>query len=738
MINELNNDMNNPQIHYRTCNLCEAMCGIEITYRDTEILSIKGDKKDPLSRGYICPKAIALQDLQNDPDRIRQPMERTAQGWREITWPDALDKVAAGIKATQAQYGNDAVATYLGNPNVHNMGAMLMGEHFHNAIRTRSKYSATSVDQLPHMLIAYHLFGHQLKIPVPDIDQCSHMLIIGGNPIASNGSIMSVPDIGKRLKAIQHAGGKVVVIDPRRTETAEVASEHYFIRPGSDVLLLLAMLHILFRDKKVKLNHVGGFIKGSSAEAITAIESQVTPYPPQRVASFTGMSVDTIEKIVADFCAAIAPVCYGRMGVSVQRFGLLSQYLIMLFNILTGRLDAPGGMMFTHPAAEILNQIGRGHFGKAHSRVRKLPEFSGEFPVSTLAEEMLTEGPKQIRALVTLAGNPVLSTPNGTQLEQAIEKLDFMVAIDFYFNETTRHANIILPPVTHLEREHYDLVFHLFGVRNTARYSAPLFKPAKDAKHDWQIYLELENRLRPAKKLADKIVRSLLTRLGPQVLLALRLRFGPYGGGMSLFKGLTLSKLKKEQHGIDLGALKPSLPSSLYHQDKKIDLQLDFYMQDLKRVEEHFFLQQPTGESGMLLIGRRHVRSNNSWLHNSYRLVKGKSRCTAQINPQDAERINLQENQLLKVSSRTGSILVEPEITDAIMPGVISIPHGWGHDRQNHNGQSHQQGEIKQQIAAQHAGVSVNDLTDDQLIDSLSGNAVLNGVPVTVEVLSRE
>ena len=707
--------------HYRTCSLCEAMCGIVITHSDGKIISIKGDKNDPLSRGHICPKASALEDLHNDPDRLRVPMERTSDGWKEVSWKHAFDIAADGIRKVQNTYGRDAMATYLGNPNVHNIGAMLMGKHLRHAINSKSNYSATSVDQLPHQIVSYHLFGHQLKIPVPDIDHTDFFLILGSNPVASNGSIMTVPDVKKRLMTIISNGGDVVVIDPRKTETAEIASQHHFIKPGTDVLLLLAMINTLYETFLIKPGRLSRFTPN-----LSEIESYVAKYTPEIVEPLVGIKAETIRNLVQSFCKAKRPVCYGRLGVSVQSFGLLSQYLIMVFNILTGRLDSRGGLMFTRPAVDILKQTSRGHLARSYSRVRGLPEFAGEYPVATLAEEILNPGDGQIRALVTAAGNPVLSTPNGSQLESALKQLDFMVSIDFYLNETTRHANIILPPVSPLEREHYDIVFHNLGVRNTAKYAPALFKPEREGRHDWQIYFELENRLNPAKSLKEKLSREFQKRIGPSGLLSILLALGPYSALIPFRKQkISLKTLKENPSGIDLGPLEPCLPESLVHQNKKIDLNISFYMNDLKRVDSMFFSKKLSTENEFLLIGRRHLRSNNSWLHNSPRLVKGKLRCTAQLHPSDAEKVGLKEGQLLKVISRVGEIIIVPELTESIMPGVISVPHGWGHNREG----------IRLNTASSHAGVSVNDITDDQLVDELSGNAVLNGVPVRIEVV---
>ena len=703
------------------------MCGVKIEYQGKQILSIKGDEKDPFSQGHICPKAIALQDLYEDPDRLTKPLVKTANGWQQVEWSDALDVAAAGIAKLQNQHGKDSLATYLGNPNVHNTGNMVLGRYLHEALKTKSRYSATSVDQLPHHIVSYHLFGHQLKIPVPDLDRTDYLLMLGANPMVSNGSIMTSPNIRKRLNAIKAREGSIVVIDPRRTETAAIATDHHFIKPGTDALFLLAMVNVIYSEGKLN----PGKLAAMTPE-LNAIEQYVLPYTPEKVAAITGISAPTIRNITLDFCAAERAVCYGRMGISVQKFGLLSQYLVMLVNILTGRLDAEGGLMFTKPAFDVLSRSNPGYFGKKTSRVRGLPNFSGEFPVATLAEEILEPGERQIKGLVTVAGNPVLSTPNGARLHQALQTLDFYVAIDFYLNETTQHANVILPPVSPLEREHFDVVFNSFAVRNTVKYSPALFEPEGDAKHDWQIYFELHKRLTEGagkrKPLGKKLFQRGLAKSGPKLLIDLMLRSGPYGGGLNLLKGLTLKKVKQAVHGLDLGALKSELPGSLWHKDKKIHLNLEFYMADLARLDKTLLdgsLDEVQANTPFeaLLIGRRDVRTNNSWMHNSKRLVKGKNRCTAHIHPDHAKSLGLDAGQDLAVSNGDSCIVVAPEITDTIMPGVISIPHGWGHSFKN----------TKLTIASQHAGVSVNDITDSTEVDELCGNAVLNGVPVTLE-----
>lgn len=706
------------QTHFRTCNLCEAMCGIVIKHDGKKVLSIKGDKDDPFSKGYICPKATALQDLHEDSDRLRHPVERTANGWKEIGWAEALDKVAAGIQSVQKKHGQNAFGIYLGNPNVHNLGGMLTIKHLLTSIKTRSRFSATSIDQLPHHIVSMHLFGHMLRIPVPDVNRTQYMLIIGGNPLASNGSIMTAPNMRQKLKDIKARDGKVVVIDPRRTETADIASEHHFIRPATDVLLLLAMLNEIYAQGYADKPHANNNRAAALVPEIARIADFAKDYSAESVAEITGIAAKEIKRLVKEFCEAESSVCYGRMGVSVQEFGLLSQYLIMLINIVTGRLDEVGGLMFPNPAVDVVNNSGPGYLGKRHSRVSNLPDFNGDYPVVAMADEMLVEGAGQLKGFMTVAGNPVLSTPNGEKLDTAFANLDFMVAIDYFVTETSRHAHIILPPVSPLERDHYDVTFNNFAVHNVAKYSEALFAKQRSAKHDWQIYLELAKRLDKKAALATKVERLIIKVLGPKFVLNQGLKRGPY-------KGLNLKQLKKNPHGIDLGSLKTMLPQALKHKDKQIHLNVDFYRADLERVQA---MMQDYDNKQILLIGRRHVRSNNSWLHNSYRLVKGKPRCTLMLHPETAKEYGIEDGQNVKVTSRVGSVTIVAEVTDELMPNVVSIPHGWGHGRKG----------VKQKIAQAHAGVSVNDLTDDTLIDQLSGNAAVNGVPVQLEAIEPE
>lgn len=703
------------------------MCGVEIRHRGSEIVSIRGDEADPFSRGHICPKALALKDVHEDPDRLRRPVRREGDTWREISWDEALDETAKRLLAIQRAHGSEAVASYFGNPQVHSYSGLMGGARLLRTLRSRNRYSATSVDQLPHHLVSWLLYGHQLMIPIPDLDRTQFLLVLGANPVVSNGSLMTAPDVAQRMKALRARGGRLVVVDPRRTETAALADTHLFVRPGSDALLLLALLQVIFAE--------GLAAPGRLTDSLVGLEALRTicgEWTPERVAGPTGIDAAHIRQLAREFAASPAAVCYGRMGVSTQAFGALSQWLIQLLNIVTGNLDREGGAMFTSPALDTRRSgVGfgtPGSFAKRKTRVRGLPEFSGEYPVAALAEEILTPGKDQIRGLVTAAGNPVLSTPNGSQLSAALPQLEFMVSIDFYINETTRHAHLILPPTFALERDHFDLVFHMLAIRNTVKYCKPLFPRQADQRHDWEICEGLASRLEsldPARR-PPTLARLASRWLTPKRSIALGIRTGERGAGWNpLSGGLTLGRIAREPHGIDLGPLQPCLPQRLWSRDKRIELVPALLRDDLHRLAATFTgvpTDTPRGSERMSLIGRRDLRTNNSWLHNSQRMVKGPPRCTLQIHPTDAASRLLTDGAVAVVRSRTGTVRVPVEVTDALMPGVVSLPHGWGHALPG----------VKLRIARAHAGVSANDLTDERHIDALSGNAALNGVDVWV------
>jgi anaerobic selenocysteine-containing dehydrogenase len=701
--------------HYRACNLCEAICGLEIRVENGEIVSIRGDEQDPFSRGHICAKAVALKDVHEDPDRLRRPVRRRGSEFEEIGWDEAFDEAASRLKAIRKRHGRKSLAVYLGNPSVHNWGTLLYGPLFIKALAPGNRFSATSVDQLPHHLAAYMMFGHQLLLPVPDIDRTHFMLVIGANPLVSNGSLMTVPDVRHRLKALRQRGGRLVVVDPRRTETAAAADQHLFIRPGTDALFLAALAYTLFDEDLVRPGRLQNFTDG-----LNVVRLQLRHFSPESVAGAVGIDAARIRAVARAFATAPSAVAYGRMGVSVQAFGGLCQWLVNVLNILTGNLDRPGGAMFTRPAVDLIRLRGPGSYDRFRSRVRDLPEFGGELPAAAMAEDILAGGEDGIRAMVTVAGNPVLSTPNGRQLDEALAGLDFMVSVDFFINETTRHADLILPPTSTLEHDHYDLVFNALAVRNVARYSRPLFEPDMETRHDWEIFLELTRRLQGGSaltRLKAGVARWQMMGFGPTGLLDKGLKRGPCG------KQLGFKALAAADHGLDLGPLKPCLPGRLATDDRHIRLAPSAITSDLQRLRQTLdTVRQGQASPGLVLISRRQPRSNNSWMHNCERLVKGKNRCTLLVHPDDAARLGLVDGSRARIRSRVGEVIAPVEVSDEIMPGVVSLPHGWGHDRDG----------VRLRIARRHPGTSVNDLTDHERVDPLSGNAALSAVPVTV------
>ena len=690
------------------CNLCEAICGLELTLTDGKVTGIRGNPDDPLSRGYICPKGVALADVYDDPDRLRRPVRRRGDDdWEEIGWDEALDLVADGLADALNRHGRDAVGVYLGNPNAHALGSATHAVPFVKSLRTRNRFSASTVDQAPHQLVAWQMFGHQLLLPIPDLDRTSYLLVFGANPMASNGSLMTAPDFPRRAKAIKERGGRIVVLDPRRTETAKIATEHVFVRPGGDVVVLLAMLRTMLAEG---LARPPAYVDG-----LAELGTLVDPFTPELAEDVSGVPAATIQRLARELCETRGAAAYGRLGVSATGFGSVSQWAINCLNLLAGDFDRPGGVMFPEPAVDVVGRrfVGTGHFDLYRSRVRGLPEYGGELPAACMREEIETPGDGQIRAFVSIAGNPVLSTPDGARLGDAFDSLDFMAAIDIYLNETTRHAHVILPPTTALERDHYDLVFHGLAVRNTARFSSAVFPKAQGALHDWEIYRELTERVaaRLDRKapLKVRLKQRLRMRTSPTRQLALLLRTG---------RRTTLRELRAHPAGLDLGPLLPTMPGRLQTEHHRIDLVPGLVVDDLKRLEA-WLADRPA--DALVLIGRRHKQDNNSWFHNSTRLTRGRPRHQLLMHPEDLSERGISDGALVEVSSRVGSVRVEVAATDDMMRGVVSLPHGYGHQVDG----------TRMANAAKVPGVSINDLTDPELLD-VSGNAALNGVPVRV------
>jgi anaerobic selenocysteine-containing dehydrogenase len=644
-------------------------------------------------------------------------MIRDGTAWRETSWGDALDRVVQQLARIRNSHGPDAVAVYQGNPTAHNLGLMTIGQLALRNLGTKNLYSASSADQLPHMLAAHHMFGDGLLMPVPDLDRTDFLLCIGANPLVSNGSIMTAPNMRQRLHDVRARGGRVVVVDPRRSETAAAADQHLFIRPGTDALFLLSMIHVIFAERLERSGRVVSFTDG-----VEDLKTAARQFAPEETARATGIAADDVRSLARAFAAAHG-AAYGRIGICTQEFGATASWLLYALNLVCGRLDEPGGMMFTTPAVDVerlakLVGLATGS-GRWRSRVRGLAEYGGELPVAALAEEIETPGTGQVRALLVSAGNPVLSTPDGGRLDRALPRLEFMAAIDPYLNETTRHAHVILPPTSPLERSHYDVALNSYAVRNVAKFSPAVFERRPNERHDWEICLELWTRLGsgPLGKLAGGMMRRVLGRIGPEGLLDLALRLGPHGLRRGRH-GLSLRKLRAAPHGIDLGALQPRLPGRLRTVGKRISLAPPVFVTDVARVRA----RAEALPSELVLIGRRHLHSNNSWCHNAGRLVKGAPRCVLLMNRGDADARRIADGDTVSIVSRTGRIEVPAELSDDMMPGVVSLPHGWGHDRLG----------VRLRIAGRTVGASINDVTDGAAIDPVSGNAAFSGLPVQV------
>jgi anaerobic selenocysteine-containing dehydrogenase len=733
------------RISHRICPFCEAACGLEIEHEGGAVLRIRGDDADVFSRGYLCPKAVALQDLHQDPDRLRTPLIKRDGQFVPASWDQAYAEIERRLLPIIERDGADAVATVLGNPVAHKASLQLAFPRLAKALGSRNLYSASSVDQVPKMLASGLMFGTWLSVAVPDIERCQLLLIIGANPMVSNGSLWTVPDYSAKAKALRARGGHIVVVDPRRTETALAADQHLPIRPGGDVFFLLGLVHTLFEEGLVRPGRLAPHLAG-----LGEVQAAVQGFAAETVAPRCAMAAADIRQLARSLAATPRAAVYGRIGTCTQPYGTLASWLIDVLNVLTGHLDEEGGMRFPKAAAFALNTRGKPGSGRGvvsgryRARVSGAPEVAGELPLTCLAEEIDTPGPGQIKAVLAIAANPVLSAPNGARLAAALDQLDFMVSMDIYLNETSRHADVILPGVSPLEDEHYDVSFTQFSHRNHARYSAPVLARAAGQLDEWHTMLRLiailkgrgadadiealddellrEDLERSVGPMTDAVLAALAPRRGVQRMLDLGLRSGPYGDMFGQKPGgLTLAKVQAAPSGIDLGPMTERIPEMLRTPSGKIELAPPLLLADLARVAADLAAPLPD----LVIIGRRQLRSNNSWMHNLPVLAKGAFRCTALIHPRDGARHGLQDGGRAELRNGERRIEVQVELSEEVMPGVISLPHGWGHDLPG----------TRLSVASARPGANLNALLDEQWRDPLSGNAVLSGVPVQIQAL---
>jgi anaerobic selenocysteine-containing dehydrogenase len=710
---------------YRSCTLCEATCGLALEVEGDRIVSVRGDDDDVFSGGYVCPKGVAIAGVHHDPDRLRTPMRRAADGGFEpIGWGPALDLVAERLSALRVQHGRDAIAVYMGNPIIHNHGALLLRAGFLRALGTRNSFSAGSQDTSPRFATSYHLYGSSLIVPIPDLDRTHYFLCIGANPWVSNGSFMTAPDVRRRLRGIRERGGRIVVVDPRRTETAREADEWIPIRPGSDAAFLLAMVQTLVADGRI--DEAG---LASIADGWPRVRDRLAAFAPGRVATYTGIPAATIERLARELADAPSGLAYTRVGVCNNRFGTLASWASDVLNLAAGRLGEVGGAMFPTPAVDVAGlapYLGDGH-GRWRSRVRGLPETLGDLPAAALAEEIETPGAGQVRALVVFAGNPVLSVPNGRRLAHAFGQLDFMVAIDLYVNETTRHADVILPPAWTLAEDHFEVFMPNFAVRNVARWCPPVVGRAAGERADWEILLEIAERLGggatgiPLVDRGIRLARRFGLRWTPTAMAALLVRIGPHGDRfLPWSKGLNLARLAAAPHGVDLGPLEPGIARRVLHRDRRVRLAPAAILSALGDLERAAGAET---DRELLLVGRRELRSNNSWMHNVPAMAAGRERCVLFVHPADAERARVRDGEMATLVSRVHRGPVRVQLSDDMAPGVVSLPHGWGHA----------DSAPWQRIAGARPGVSANDWTDDGDVEAVVGQSILNGVPVRLE-----
>ncbi|MBB2992114.1 anaerobic selenocysteine-containing dehydrogenase [Mycolicibacterium iranicum] len=729
----------------RICPFCEATCGLTLTIDDGRVTGARGDRDDVFSAGFLCPKGASFAELDNDPDRLRAPMVRRDGVLTEVTWDEAFAAAAEGLGAAVRDHGGASVGVYLGNPNAHTVAGALYPPLIVRGLGTRHVYSASTLDQMPKHVSLGLMFGSPVAFTVPDLDRTDYLVIIGANPLVSNGSLATAADFPGKLRRLRKRGGRLVVIDPARTRTAELADRHLAPRPGSDAALLFAVVHVLFAEGLVDLGTVGDHVAG-----LDELRSLATDFAPEAVAAYCGVDAADIETLARELAAAPTAAVYGRVGTSTVEFGTLGSWLVDVVNVLTGNLDRPGGVMFPmSPVAPAPrgHRPGRGFStGRWHSRVSGHPEVLSELPVAALAEEIETPGEGQIKAMVTIAGNPVLSAPDGERLDRALDTVEFMISVDPYLNETTRHADVILPPPPPSQSPHFDFALNNLAVRNNARYSPPalplqgrpdeaeilsrialvLYGIGHDgdpALVDEQVIAttltkETADANSPvAGRAVDELIALLPAGPGYERRLDMMLRIGAYGDAFGARPGgLTLAALKAAPHGIDLGPLQPRLPDLLRTPSGRIELAPPQLVSDAARLRDALGRRG----DGFVLIGRRHLRSNNSWMHNLPALSGGSNRCTLQIHPDDASELGLTDTAIVKGPG--GELVVPVEVTDDIRRGVLSLPHGWGHDRAG----------TGQTLAAAQPGVNVNQLNDGSVLDPLSGTSVLNGIPVVV------
>lgn len=729
-------------LHHRTCPLCEGMCGVTVKVEGGQVATVRPNRQDVWSQGHVCPKGTTLGALHDDPDRLRTAMVRDGSEWKSASWDTALERLEELAEGVRNRHGPHAFAAYGGNMAGKDAtlsrytGLMLATSGIQQV------YSSGTVDQHPKNLSAMLMFGNEWKIPIPDLDNTDLFVIFGGNPAASKGSIFSHRDVMGAMRDLRARGGRVIVIDPVRTKTAQAADQWIGLKPGTDAALMLGVAHVLFARGAVRLRHLDGLIEG-----LDALRDVAGEFSPQVVAPFCGIEASIIEDLADELIRTDRSAIYGRIGTCTQSFGTLASWMIDVLAILTGNLDRRGGSMWSRPAASLVDMLATLPDGMpvvmGKSRVRGVPAVLGQFPASCMAEEIATPGPGQIKGLVTFAANPALSAPDSGKLAQALPLLECMVSLDNYINETTRHAHVILPSPSFLESAHFDMWSWIFCLTSGGHYSPPVFPPVDRPDH-WRIVARVGaiiggqpgadidamddgyfRALATGRGIDPDLAITALPERGPARILDLAIRAGPFGDRFgAVAGGLSLDSFRNQPDGVIIGPATPQAQEGFATSSGKIEIAPALILSDIPRLK----LALGANDPALVLVSRRHLRSMNSWMHNVDTLVKGKDRCTVQMHSADAATRGLEGGDLVTLTSAAGSIVVPMEIDDDIRPGVVSMPHGWGHsDAQTHLS-----------VAKVHPGANTNVLSPGTLVDVISGNAVLNGIPVEIAKASPQ
>jgi anaerobic selenocysteine-containing dehydrogenase len=710
------------------CRICEAACGLVATVEDGRVTALRPDPAHPLSWGFACPKGIAMTEVQNDPDRVLSPLRRVDGRLEPCSWDDAIADIGGRLRSLRDREGLSAAGWYMGNPSAFSSSHPLWVKGFLDAIGSRHYYTASSQDVSNRFAASALLYGSPVVVPIPDLERTSLLLMVGANPLVSHGSLLTAPRIRERLNAIVERGGRVVVADPRRSETAR-AFEHLPVRPDSDAWLLLSLLHVLFAEDRVDRDALR-----RQARDADWLEDLAARFPPPAAAERSGVAPGRIRELARALSEAEGAAVYGRTGSCLGRFGTLVAYLLDALNVATGNLDRPGGAVFGHAAIsldDVAHRAGLATYDSHRSRVGDLPEVLGSLPASLMAREITEPGEGQLRALFVSAGNPVLSVPDGRALEAALAELELLVSIDFYVNETAaRHADYVLPATTFLERGDMPLALMGFAVRPYVQWSDPVVEPAGEAREEWEIIDALSRELGVVPLTPAALRRlpgPLARRVTPERLLDLLLRTGPDGDWFGLRRGgLSLGRLRREPSGVALRDEVPTgvLRDKVRHPGGRVRLRHAAIGEEVERLAAD---GPGDGEFPLRLIGLRELRSHNSWMHNSPKLMAGDRSHSARVHPADAERVGVGEGEPLRIVSASGSVEVAARLTDEVMEGVVALPHGWGHA-----------GGWRRANAA--GGVNSNELASaaPEDLEPLAGMAHLNGIPVRLEAVAGE